>query len=83
MIDLEVYDYSDAPAHSISITLEGLSDTKTINFGPDIPVKNLSLSNVIDEQLHDVYAGNYSLIVTATNDLGTQRVLDQSIFVAG
>ena len=84
VINLEVYDYSDAPAQNFSITLEGLSDTKIIHLGPDFPpAKHFLLSNVINEQLHDVFAGNYSLIVTATNDFGTQRVLDESIFVAG
>ena len=82
IIDIVVNDYSDAPAQSISITLKGLSDTKTIHFGLNIPVKNFHLLSTIDKKLNDVFAGNYSLIVTANNDLGAQKVLN-SIFVAG
>ena len=83
VIGLEVNDYSDTPAQRISVTLEGLSDTKTTHLGLNIPVKHVYLPSAFDKELNNVFAGNYSLIVTADNDLGTQRVLDESIFVAG
>ena len=83
MIALGVNDSSDAPAQNITAKLNWISDPETINFGLNIPVENIYFSEVVNEELNDVFPGNYSLTVTANNVLGTYKVLEQTLFVPG
>ena len=85
LIGLELNDESDAPALSLSFSIEGLIGEKVIwfqNYNYSIPVRHLSIQEV-DQSLKFVDAGNYNLIVNAFNQLGNLTVLNETYYIPG
>ena len=64
--------------------MTGIIKSKIINFDHDkIPVRNRSLPRVIDVPLTSIIPDQYTLMINATNQIGTATVYNNTFYVPG
>ena len=64
--------------------MTGIIKNKIINFDHDkIPVHNRSLPRLIDVPLTSILPDQYTLMINATNQIGTATVYNNTFYVPG
>ena len=64
--------------------MTGIIKSKIINFDHDkIPVRNRSLPRLIDVPLTSIIPDQYTLMINATNQIGTATVYNKTFYVPG